>query len=46
VSGVFAEEFAVYREQAGIQILQNAGEVNLCVFGVRMIAMNEKSDGS
>ena len=45
VSGVLAKELRMHREQAGIQDLQNPRKVNLRVFRIRMIAMNQKGDG-
>ena len=43
--GVFAKEFRIRRKQAGIEDLQNARKINLRVFRIRMIALNEKCDG-
>ena len=46
VSRVLAKELRIHWKQAGTQILQNAGKINLRVFGIRMIAMNQEgSDG-
>lgn len=42
--GVFAEELRVGREQSRIQDLQNAGKVDLRVFGIGMIAMDKKGE--
>jgi hypothetical protein len=45
VPGMFAKELRIRRKQAGIQDLQNPGKVNLGVFRVGMIAMNQEREG-
>jgi hypothetical protein len=42
---MLAKELRIRRKQAGIQDLQNPRKVDLRVFRVRMIAMDQKSDG-
>ena len=46
VTGMFAKELRVRRKQTGIQNLQNAGKVDLRVFRIGMIAMNQQCRGS
>ena len=45
VFGMLVKEFGVYRKQIWIQDLLDAGEVNLGVFGIGMIAVDQKSYG-
>ena len=42
--GVFAEELRVGREQSRIQDLQDAGKIDLRVFRIGMIAMDQQGE--
>ena len=41
VAGVFSKELGVGGKQAGVESFENAGQIDLGVFRVGMIAMNE-----
>ena len=45
VFGMLAKEFGVYRKQIRIQDLLHAGKVNLRVFGIGMIAVDQNGRG-
>ena len=42
---MLAKELRIRRKQAGIQDLQNPWKVDLGVFRIRVIAMNQKRNG-
>jgi hypothetical protein len=41
VSGVLSKELGVSGKQAGVESFEDAGEIDLGIFGVGMIAMNK-----
>src|SRR5260370_38845213 len=45
MAGVVAKELGILRKQAGIQDLQNPRKGDLRVFRIKMIALDQKSDG-
>jgi hypothetical protein len=42
--GMVAKEFSIHGKETGIKNLQDAGKINLRVFSVRMIAMNQQGE--
>ena len=42
VPSMFGKKLAVHRKQTGIEMLQNAGQINFGIFGIRVISVNEQ----
>ena len=42
-AGVRLEEFLAHREQGVVQKAFDAGQIDLGIFGIRMVAVNKKS---